>query len=478
MAPNELCRVETWPPVKPSRKPRKAHIVSGKDRLPISARGFLTSSALAQLEREEPEERVQRMLDSLKNKGAEHDAVVREQQHFMLSHAFKTDVLQKNGRAKVRPLHELPTGEVPLLAVEMRLTEGARVQGKAATAVFHVPSANGGTDPFASRKEFDAAFQQFERLLEPLMNRKGAYGKLNCYMHAEASGHPVGTITRKEGSLLDTHGRPKLDVTVELVLPDGTRVRVVEGGRAVALPAAHGEAEEGEAEEGEAEEGEAEAEGEERAQPLPRIERPRPCPASQFRKLHTILSGGWDKSKGAVVEILAMWEAFGFANSTYVPLRVRIDEPHPSAGEHTAMSCYVRGVFKLREKIDSANCTLFVSAVTAKDETCELVDRADLWWQAAKHDKHAYAALPQLSKQLPSAPSHGYTVVGVKTVPNFRRDKEVPIIRTEEKTNDGNTIFKTFSFSCPQSAIVLDLPTESNSIRLKLDVHKWRTSPA
>jgi len=117
--------------------------------------------------------------------------------------------------------------------------------------------------------------------------------------------------------------------------------------------------------------------------------------------------------------------------------------------------------------IDANNCTAFVYNVTNRGEQADIVRQEDLWWQAAKRNKNAYKALPQLAHQMLGPPANT-TIVAAKIVPNFRRDKQVFIV----KMADGNV----YSFTAPQTVVPLNLQ-EANDLRLHLDTAAWTTTP-
>ena len=68
-----------------------------------------------------------------------------------------------------------------------------------------------------------------------MLNLKGADGRHDAYMHADAKGGRIGTITRHKTSGLDVHGRDVLNLDITLSLPNETEVVVLKGGQAVAV---------------------------------------------------------------------------------------------------------------------------------------------------------------------------------------------------------------------------------------------------
>jgi len=484
MAPNVYCNLSTFPPLKPDSKPRFCHIIATQTQLPIVPDAVLNKRALGERTPEAPQDRVDRLRKSFDTTEAEREATIKEQTHFLRSDSYKTDVLHKGG-TRASALDTLPFGERTLVAVELQKFQANKFR-RPHTLVFHTAAMDGTITSFASRKVLNQPFFDCRDILAPLFNAKGAQGKCVCYMHEDAQGGSIGTLTRvNTASALDCHGRPILALDCVLTLPNGTQVHVLENGGPGAdakrqtqaadtaepadadtvEPMDTDTAEPMDAEEDAEEDAEADAEADTEEDPtaaLPTIVRPTQCPSTEFRPLGPLLSSCYDKIGGAVVTILRVGSCITYNQGEWLPLEVRIEPPHVHAGVHTVMS---RG--SIRDAVDTINtrnCTAFVHGLTNKQgEQAVIVPQEDVWWQAAFHSKNAYRSLPQIARQMPNPPSVD-VIVAAKNVPNFRRDRQVPIV----KMQDG----RVYSFTCPQTAVPLNLQ-ESNNLNLRLDTAAW-----
>ena len=308
---------------------------------------------------------------------------------------------------------------------------------------------------FGSKKEINAAFHHKRHELLPLLNLKGADGKLDAYMHADAKGGRIGTISRKGTSGLDAHGRPVMFIDITLTLPNGTEVAVLKDGQAV------GEAPDADSD---AEPDAATDTGAGAATPLPSVTLPRPKPRDEFLPLHDII-GRLPADGFAVVTVLALGAAVEYNQQMCVPMRVHIQGGHRE-GEATALA---RGeLYDCAKDVHAENCTFLVTATPKAGERGRLVDPTDVWWAAPHEKKGVYGALPLLSHQMANPPEVR-TIVALKKIHNKRRDGFlVPIV----KMSDG----KAFAFKAPQSIGKWGL-SEGSKFPVVLNTKSWKVTP-
>ena len=489
MTPNDDCKVTTWPPSVPGKAPKAFHLVSARTQLPIIQKAALNNRTLGELPKETPANRVERLRASLENATEERDAIIEEQQHFMRSHSYKEDVLKAayaavGNIAMGAAYASIPVGDHAVVAIQLR-------GGNATDRIFKSLTLHIKSDSrilaYAAPKSLAEAMQPWKEELSPLYNQKGVQGKMPCWMDANANGVAIGTLTRRDTEALrDHHGRSVVSVDLRINLPNGTAITILQQNQATrtgevdvhtlpsaddsvdvhALPSADGSVDVHALPDSEA----TGPDPSNAANKLPSITIPIPCPRNKFLSLFKILAT-FDKVACAAVTVLRIGEPLTYNQRFTVPMEIRIDAPITKAGVYTTLAG--RDIVNLHSSINADNCTLFISGISNKDrnEAAELVDPSTLWWRPAQATKQAYNALPELSKQMTTQPS-ATVIVAAKKVPNFRRDMQVWVVKTE----DG----RVWRFKSPQSTNTnaFTLLREGNDLRLQIDTDAWTVRAA